>query len=262
MNVKKSIFDRINAEPVADVVVQQIEDLIVQGVLSEGDRLPSERDLSSQLNVSRPKLRDALKALEESGLIHVRHGEGTFIAQLTGQAMQPALIDLYARHGDAFFDYLEYRRAQEGYAARLAAERATPTDRKEIARLLDELETTEAKGDLVASQRVDVDFHASIVAASHNAMLVHMMSSIYDLTRRGVFYNREYLRTLDGTGEKLLAQHRDIAQAVLSSDPESAEKAAIDHLTFVEQSFRIGAMQAKNEIIARKRVASGVESGC
>lgn len=253
MSVSTDIFDRIEAGPIADVVVQQIEDLIVQGILQEGDRLPSERDLAAQLNVSRPKVRDALKSLETAGLIDVRHGEGTFIAKLTGQAMEPALIALYARHGEAFFDYLEYRRAQEALAARLAAERATETDRQRIAAQLEVLEAAEETGDRDASQEADVRFHATIVEASHNAMLVHMMASIYDLTRRGVFYNRDYLRTLDGTGAKLLEQHRAIADAIFSGDADAAEAAATAHLSFVEASFRAGSLQAKHERVARKR---------
>ena len=256
MTMTTSIFDRIESEPLADVVVEQVEDLIVQGILREGARLPSERDLSAQLNVSRPKLRDALKKLEESGLITVRHGEGTFVAKLTGQAMEPALIDLYARHGRAFFDYLEYRRAQEAFAARLAAQRATLTDRERIARHLDALETADEMHDIEGSQKADVRFHATIVEASHNAMLIHMMTSIYDLTRRGVFYNREYLRTMDGTGDKLLQQHRDIASAVLGGDPDKAEAAATAHLNFVEDSFRLGTEQLRNETVARKRDAA------
>ena len=86
-----------------------------------------------------------------------------------------------------------------------------------------------------------------------NYHLFHMMTSIYDLTRKGVFYNREYLRTLDGTGKRLLQQHRDIADAVLDGDADAAETAAYAHLSFVEQSFRAGEQLARNELISRKR---------
>ena len=253
MDITGSVFDRIESTPVAGLVVRQIEDMIVQGILAEGARLPSERDLAARLDISRPKVRDALKALEEMGLLTIRHGEGTFVAQLTGQAMQPALIDLYARHGRAFQDYLEYRRAQEGFAAALAATRATPTDRAVIARHLEALEQAEDDADGDASREADVLFHSAIVQASHNTMLIHMMASIYDLTRRGVFYNRRYLRTLDGTGARLLQQHRDIAAAVLGGDPEAARTAAEAHLDFVELSFRKGQEMRDNELIAQKR---------
>lgn len=251
--IRKEMFDRITHEPVADLVVRQIEDMIVQGVLAEEARLPSERDLAQQFDVSRPRVRDALKTLEARGLLSIRHGEGTFVAKLSGQAMSPALIALFARHGLAFRDYLEYRREQEAFAARLAAERAAPSDLAAIERELSALEAADETGDVEASREADVRFHAAIVNASHNAMLIHMMTSIYDLTRRGVFYNRSFLRSLDGTGAKLLAQHREIARAVLASAPDAAEAAARAHLDFVERSYKVEQQKQANEARARKR---------
>lgn len=254
-----NLFEPITAESVADLVSNQVETLIVQGILPEGARLPSERELSERFDVSRPKVRDALKRLEELGLLHVRHGEGTFVAKLSGEAMTPALIDLYARHGLAFYDYLEYRKEQEAFAARLAAERATSSDRAAIEELMDTLERAQETNDLEASEEADVRFHSAIVNASHNAMLIHMMRSIYDLTRRGVFYNRRYLRTVDGSGDRLLEQHRRIAARVLEGKPEEAEAAARDHLDFVEMSFRVGEERERREAFAKKRKqASGV----
>lgn len=248
-----NLFEPITAESVADLVSNQIESLIVQGILPEGARLPSERELSDRFDVSRPKVRDALKRLEELGLLHVRHGEGTFVAKLSGEAMTPALIDLYARHGLAFYDYLEYRKEQEAFAARLAAERAASSDRAAIEELMDTLERAQETNDLEASEEADVRFHSAIVNASHNAMLIHMMRSIYDLTRRGVFYNRRYLRTVDGSGDRLLEQHRRIAAGVLEGNPAEAEAAARDHLDFVEMSFRVGEERERREAFAKKR---------
>jgi len=251
--MKSDIFERINHAPVADLVVRELEDLIVQGILVEGDRLPSERELAERFEISRPNIRIALKKLEAAGLLSIRHGEGTFVAQLTGNAMEPPLIELYARHGRAFRDYLEYRRAQEGFAARLAAHRATQTDRDEITRHLDELRDAESAGDTERSFEADVRFHVSIVNASHNMMLVHMMTSIYDLTRRGVFYNRSQLRAKAGAGEQLLQQHEAIAAAVLGGDAAAAEREAQTHLDFVEAFFLVATRQAENEATARKR---------
>ena len=127
-----TIFEPIGHESLADAVVAQVEDLISSGILKQGRKLPSERDLAEMLRVSRPKLREALQVLEERGLVSTRHGEGTFVSPLTGQAMLPALLALYGRHEPAFFDYLEYRREQEGFAARLAARRATKADKERL----------------------------------------------------------------------------------------------------------------------------------
>ncbi len=247
------IFEPIDHDSVADAVIHQIESMIVAGILKEGARLPSEREMSEILRVSRPKLRDALKYLEEQGLLHVRHGEGSFIAPLTGTALTPAFLDLYARHPEAFFDYLEYRREQEAFAARLAAERATAADKEILTDILTEMDRAREVQDSEAAQIADINFHSAIVDASSNSTLIHMMASIYDFAKRGVFYNREFLRTIDGAGRRLLAQHHAIASAIFEGDPEGAEAAARYHIDFVEQSFRIGHKRELRERVAKKR---------
>ena len=82
-----------------------------------GDRLPAERELAEKLQVSRPTLREALAELEERGLVVARPGGGTFIAEVLGSAFAPALIELFATHDTALFDYLDFRRDLEGLAA-------------------------------------------------------------------------------------------------------------------------------------------------
>ncbi|MCU9848620.1 FadR family transcriptional regulator [Defluviimonas sp. WL0024] len=250
---RNSPFEPVDHESIAEAVVRQIEAMIVSGVLQEGRKLPSERELAETLNVSRPKLREALKTLEDRGLLVVRHGEGSFIAPLTGKAMSPALLSLYGRHSDAFYDYLEYRREQEAFAARLAAQRATTDDKERIAAILDDMKTAWEKNDYELSQKADFALHSAIVDASNNATLIHIMASIYDLTRQGVFYNRDYLRTIDGTGERLLEQHVELGTAIIDGDPARAEKAARDHMDFVEQSFRLGQERDRREALAAKR---------
>jgi len=248
-----TLFEPIGHESLADAVVAQIEDLIASGILKQGRKLPSERDLADMLKVSRPKLREALHTLEERGLVTTRHGEGTFVSALTGQAMLPALLSLYGRHEPAFFDYLEYRREQEGFAARLAAQRATRADKERITEILTEIERAWKANDAQASREADFALHTAIVDASQNATLIHMMASIFDLTQQGVFYNRDFLKTIDGTGEKLLEQHIELGQAVIKGDAARAEKAAKDHIDFVEQSFRLGLEQQRREAMAEKR---------
>ncbi len=254
MDNSVSVFEPIDHESVADEVVDQIEQLIISGVLKEGQKLPSEREMAEVLHVSRPKLREALKRLEEGGLLEIRHGGGSFVAPLIGKALSPALMDLYARHPVAFFDYLEYRMELESFAAHLAAQRATDADKEILQRIMSTLVEAQANGDIEVSKKADIDFHSAIVDASHNATLAHMMSSIYDLTMRGVFYNRNFLRTIDGTGRKLLQQHLDIGEAIIQGKPEEAANAAIAHMKFVETSFRLGEEVSKREKFASKRL--------
>ncbi|QIE42657.1 FadR/GntR family transcriptional regulator [Meridianimarinicoccus aquatilis] len=248
-----SLFEPIGHESLAEAVIAQLEELIASGILKQGRKLPSERDLAETLRVSRPKLREALHVLEERGLVTTRHGEGTFVAPLTGQAMLPALLSLYGRHEPAFFDYLEYRREQEGFAARLAASRATTADKERISEILEETQLAWKSGDLEASREADFKLHTAIVDASQNATLIHMMASIYDLTRQGVFYNRDFLRSVDGSGKMLLQQHLELGNAVIDGDEERAQKAALDHIDFVEKSFKTGLELRRREVLAEKR---------
>ena len=246
-------FEPIGHDSVADAVVEQIEAMIVDGILKEGHQLPSERDLALTMQVSRPKIREALQLLETRGLVLVRHGEGAFIAPLSGSALSPALLALYGRHGEAFYDYLEYRREQEAFAARLAAERATIADKQRIETYMAALQASWESDDLEASRQADFKFHSAIIDASQNAMLIHMMASIYDLTKSRIFYNRDFLRSIDGSGKLLLEQHLEIGHAILAGDAKRADQAARAHMDFVEKSFRTGQEQSMREAKALKR---------
>jgi DNA-binding FadR family transcriptional regulator len=102
-------FQKIIAGKISSAVTRQIEELILQGVLRPGDRLPAERELSETMEVSRPTLREALADLEERGLIATRPGGGTFIADVLGSAFAAPLIELFATHDTALFDYIACR---------------------------------------------------------------------------------------------------------------------------------------------------------
>lgn len=257
MSIQGGLFEPVDHGSVVDAIVEQIEGLILNGVLRDGYRLPSERDIAEHMSVSRPKVREALKRLEENNLIISKHGEGTFVAPLIGSAMSPALIDLYSRHSGAFLDYLEFRRQQEQFASQLAAERATKTDKEILTTIMNELETAHQVNDFAASEDADIRFHVAIVDASHNTLLVHSMSSIYALTRQNLFYNRAVLRAKDGDGsaELLLQQHRSIYQAIMDGNPDQARKAAKDHIDFVERSYLVDQNRGRRERIAQRRQA-------
>lgn len=254
--IAAQVFEPVEHESVVQAVVDRIETMIVDGVLKGGARLPSEREMSDAFRVSRPKLREALQILESRNLLTIRHGDGTYIAELTGRAMSPAMLALYARHGEAFHDYLEYRREQEAFATRLAAQRATTADRERLEAVREDLEAAWKADDREAEWEADARLHSAVVDASHNTTLIHMMASVFDLTRRGIFYNRDLLRSIDGTGRKLLDQHLEIIDAIQAGDPQRGERAARAHLDFVEQSIHLGRELQRREQRARMRLNS------
>ena len=97
-------FERIQAEKLSYSVIRQIELLILRGILRPGERLPSERELSERLGVSRPSLRDAVSELQKRGLLVSRANSGIYVADVLGTLFSPALQKLFASHEEAVFE--------------------------------------------------------------------------------------------------------------------------------------------------------------
>jgi len=232
------MFRKITQEKTADTAVRQIEELILDGVLRPGDRLPAERDLAGQMDISRPILRNALKTLEERRLIRSRHGEGTHVGDVIGTIFEAPMIDLVRRHQRAVFDYLEFRRDVEGIAAAYAAERATPSDRAILQQVFDTMLAAHEAGDPQEEARIDVEFHTAIMEAAHNVVLMHMMRSCYQLMAEGVFHNRGRLYSNPAWRDQLIDQHRRIHSAIMARDSKSAARAAQDHVDFIESALK------------------------
>ena len=255
MKVSGETFEPIEVDTVAEAVIEQIERLLVDGVLRSGQRLPPERELAERLGVSRLKLRDALAALEARGLVVARQGDGTYVAALIGTALSPAMLELFARHPAAFLGYLEFRQETEGFATFLAAQRATETDRTIIRRIIEAMREAHTDFDPAREADLDVKFHAAIVDAAHNAMLSQVMASIYELMARGVFYNRNFLYGRADARDRLLEQHAAIAEAVLCGEPQRAAAAAEAHIDFVREAFKLAETEQMRDWVARKRLA-------
>ncbi len=246
-------FRKVQPEKLSTSVVRQIELLILRGVLRPGERLPAERELSERLGVSRPSLRDAVADLQERGLLAARPGAGIYVADVLGSAFSPALIRLFATHDEAVFDYIAFRRDMEGLAAERAARLASDTDLKVIDTVYRKMEAAHAKRNPADEARLDADFHLAIIEASHNVIMLHMMRSMYELLREGVFYNRAMMFKQRTTRSELLDQHRRINDALQARDPAGAREAVVAHLSFVEQSLSDHRKAMQNEEVARQR---------
>lgn len=231
-------FRKISHSRTADAVVEQIERLILQGILRPGARLPAERELAKKVDVSRPILRDALKTLEERGLLTSQHGEGTFVADVIGTVFSDPVVNLIRRHPPAVSDYLEFRKEIEAMTAALAAQRATDADKKILSRLFHAMEAAHAHENFAEEAELDVEFHHAIGEAAHNIVLLHTLRACYQLLADGVFYNREHLYGYPGSRDQLLEQHRAIHEAVLDGNPDAAREAARSHISYVEAMMR------------------------
>lgn len=246
-------FLKIQTEKLSHSVVRQIEQLILRGILRPGERLPSERELSDRLGVSRPSLRDAVAELQDRGLLVSRAGAGIYVAEVLGSAFSDALVQLFATHDEAVFDYIAFRRDMEGLAAERAARFGSDTDLKVVDAIFHKMEAAHLKRDPSDESTLDAEFHLSIIEASHNVVMLHMMRSMYDLLRQGVFYNRQMMFKNRVTRDMLLDQHRAINIGLQSRDPVAARAAVEAHLTYVEQSLADQIRADRHEAIARQR---------
>ncbi|MCM2563088.1 FCD domain-containing protein [Lutimaribacter sp. EGI FJ00015] len=247
-------FQPVQPEKLSTVVTRQIEKLILRGILRPGERLPSERELAERLGVSRPSLREAIAELQDKGLLSTRAGAGIYVADVLGSAFSDALIQLFAEHDEAVFDYVSFRRDMEGLAAERAARFASDTDLKVIQTIFDKMEAAHQHRDPTIEARLDADFHLSIIEASNNVIMLHMMRSMYQLLQQGVFYNRQTMFKQRTTRDTLIDQHRAINDALQKRDGAAARAAVEAHLRYVERALHDQQRTDRNEKIARLRL--------
>lgn len=246
-------FEKIQSEKLSSAVVRQIELLILRGILRPGERLPAERELSDRLGVSRPSLREAIAQLQDQGLLTARPGAGVYIADVLGSAFSPALEQLFSRHDEAVFDYIDFRRDLESLAAERAAQYATDADLKVIQTVFDRMQDA-TRPTPEDEARLDAQFHMAILEASHNVVMLHMMRSMFDLLRSGVFYNRQMMFRQRTTREDLLDQHRAINTAIQARNAADARAAVRAHLDYVEAALRQQRRQQEQEKVAQLRL--------
>ena len=170
-------FDHIKVARISESIVETIEEMILDGSLKPGDRLPPERELAGKFAVSRPSLREALVILESRGLLQSRRGGGTFVCDVVAPTITDPLVHLLRRRPESAFDVLELRHALEEVAAYYAAERATEQDLEAIAQCHERLVATyvDDDADPMEEASADTEFHMSVADASHNIALVHVM---------------------------------------------------------------------------------------
>lgn len=246
-------FEKITPEKLSHGVVRQIELLILRGILRPGERLPSERELSERMGVSRPSLREALAELAERGLLTPRAGAGVYVSDSLESAFPKPLTRLFATHDEAVFDYLSFRRDLEGLAAERAARLGSDTDLKVITSIWEKMQAMHNRRNPGEEAELDALFHLSIVEASHNLMALHVMRSLLGLLTEGAFYNRQQMFRQKHVRDEVLTQHQRIHDALMARDPAAAKRAVETHITYVEDTLRDQRKADHNEIIARQR---------
>jgi len=218
----------VKSTRIYEEIVRQIKGMIAEGRLKSGDQLPPERDLAEKFLVSRTSVREALRALESVGLIEIRPGEGTFVREVSVEALVEPLALVLLAQREMIGELFEARRLLEPVIAGLAARRATREEVQEMERILDEQAKEIAAGNTGLAQ--DAAFHAAIATAAHNRAITRIVHAVMDLLAQ----SREEAISTPGRPTRSHEDHRRVLDAIRGGDATAAERAMQDHVVAVE----------------------------
>jgi len=219
---------------ILDEVYDQLLSLISNGKLKPGERLPPERVLARDLKVSRQSIREALKRGESKGLVKVRQGEGTFILSAASHLIESPFLTLMTEEVEKIYEFIEIRKLIEVWCAKKAAEFITAKELKKMEKALSEMEKLIDSREILG--KPDIDFHIAIAEASHNTLMVHMMTTIKQIFL-SMFKISNFIRRPE-KNKILIKQHQEIYEAIKNRNPELAGKKMERHLLFVESEWR------------------------
>lgn len=222
----------------SEEIYDQIRQLILDGKIKPGERLPSERNMMEMMHRSRPTIREAMRMLEREGYIKIYSGSSGAVVQEIGveNAVQ-SLETIMLFQQLTMENILEFRRMTEGIAARLAARRRTESDLAEMARIL--RQTEQALGDESRFITCDLQFHLAVAKASQNNMYTIMLQVC-----RGMI-GRSLQNVLEKGSEAerarryrhILEAHCTVYQAISAGQAQDACRSMEQHLIHAENDI-------------------------
>lgn len=224
--MREELYKSLNSVHLYAQVVEQIETLIFTGQLEPGDRLPAERELGERFGVSRTVIREAVRSLQEKGLVEIKPGVGTFIHDGMSNNMRRSLermVMIDKQNG--LGNLMQVREILEPEIAMIAAEKATHADIAAMQTAVDKMEASMEDAETFIT--ADHEFHLTLARATKNQVIVNLIDSVVDL----LIKQRRHIVTATVDGPKRGQEyHIRILQAVKAHDQEQARQAMIDHL--------------------------------
>jgi GntR family transcriptional repressor for pyruvate dehydrogenase complex len=219
-------FKPVKPKRISQEVAEQLKDAILLGQFKAGDRLPSERELSQQFQVSRITVREALRSLEDSGFITIRQGAtgGAFVTDLTNKNLFQSFFDLFLSDKISICELNEVRLLIEPEIARLAA---TRVNKEYTIRLLEALEAEELPQTPAFKEgEVNKMIHDIIAEMGGNRLLDAISRSLINLTL-------EVIQEVVPSHQLIfpIKMHRSVVEAILSCDPKKAASAMKKHIS-------------------------------
>jgi GntR family transcriptional regulator, transcriptional repressor for pyruvate dehydrogenase complex len=221
------LFKRVSVERVSQVIVDQIKLLVREGKLSNGDRLPSERDLCQRFGVSRVTVREALRVLEASGLIEIRVGArgGAFVSSPTKERLGAGLADLMSLSPLTPAHVTEARTVIEVGILPLVVERATDADIASLRRMVEEAH--DALDRDAYTMNLSAAFHVGVAVCAHNPAIETLVHSFHGPMLLSL---RQAQGVAPAMGRRGTDEHAALVDAIEARDTEGAIKVMTTHL--------------------------------
>nr|WP_143764363.1 pyruvate dehydrogenase complex transcriptional repressor PdhR [Cognaticolwellia mytili] len=219
----------------SDVIQSQLETMILEGSLKPGQKLPAERELAKQFDVSRPSLREAIQKLEAKNLVTRRQGGGTYVNENILGGLSDPLFALMASSSESQFDLLEFRHGIEGMSAYYAAMRGTQADFDEIQRKHDNIGSAQLEENYRIEAEAVFGFYLAICAASHNGVILQLANSMAPLLIDNIEQNLTILAKRPDVFSQISDYRTRLMSAIISGKPQIAWGASHRHLAFIEE---------------------------
>ena len=229
------MFKKVQTKKVYMKIVEQVRDLIKEGRLKPGDKLPPEQVLAEEFGTSRPSVREALSALEILGITESRGGKGNFIKDnFNFPLYEQKFREL--EEEESPFELLEARKVLETEIVGLAAKKATEEEITAIQGSLNKMK--DAMTNIPEIMEFDREFHINIAKAAHNSLLFSMMIYLTDLLKEKLWINlKEKSWSIPGHTQKYFEEHNEILKAIKNKDSKRARNRMYDHLAGVERDL-------------------------
>ena len=210
---------------IADTVVQNLKELVTSGELAVGEKMPTEQEVCSMLNVSRSTVREAFRVLQAMGFVEMKPGKGAFVARITEEDGSDN-ARWFSENELQFIDFMELRMAIEPLAAKLAAIRASDREIAELKNIHIAFSNAMDSRDAVKLVTYDEAFHGLIGECTENKLLISINKKILSAFKE--YRGKSFSSTeIFGNARE---PHEKIMQAIIDRDAEKASTAMMNHL--------------------------------
>ncbi len=217
----------------SDRVIEAIKQMISEDGFSPGDKFYSENELTKKLEVSRSSIREAVRILEATGYVSVKHGKGIFIADSIQHELA-AFQEWLRSNEESIFDHFEVRLIIDPKAAAHSAMKADDHDIEKLEKACSDFEAEMPGGSTGSLIKCDERFHELLAKSTKNRTLYFIMKAMTKSLPEGWISSLH----VPGRIEKTVGEHKAIVKAIKAGNPEKAEAAMLEHLNNAVEDIR------------------------